>query len=215
LPSEQPAVPEIAGFIQSQRALAESGHPENIRRAFIQLSQLYEHRQLGETERAMMQPILDMLALQVIYARDTHILEPPYRVKPGETIESIARDFDLTPTLLRKINGLPESRALPAGTTLKVLYGQFDAQISIKRQELTLLLGGLYAGRFSFSFPHAGVPMRNGEFYVTTKTDQSLLLNNGWILATANTRNATLIFADHNAREIFDILSEQSVIVLE
>ena len=163
----------------------------------------------------MMQPILDMLALKVIYARDTHILESPYRVKPGETVETIAKDFNLTPALLRKINGLSVSQELPAGTTLKVLYGQFDAQISIKCQELTLLLGGLYAGRFSFSLPQAGIPMRDGEFYVTNRTDRSIILNNGWVLGTASVRNATLVFADQGAREIFDILSEQSVVVLE
>ena len=208
-------VSEIEKLIQSQRILAESGNPENMRRAFIQLSQLYEHNQLGATERAMMQPILDMLALKVIYAKDTHILEPPHRVKPGETVESIAKDFNLTPTLLCKINGLTVSQTLPAGTTLKVLYGQFDAQISTKRRELTLLLGGLYAGRFSCSLPQPGIPMHGGEFYVTNRSDRSIVLNNGWILGTSSAQNATIVFTAHDAREIFDILSEQSVVVVE
>jgi len=215
-PIAQPTAQTIVErFIQSQWLLVESGNPENTRNAFIQLSQLYEHSQLGEPARTMMLPILDMLALKVIYAKDTHILEPPYRVKPGETVESIARDFSLTPTLLRKINGLTMSHELSVGTTLKVLYGQFDARISFKRHELTLLLGGLYAGRFSFSLPHTGKPVHNGEFYVTNRTDQSIVLNNGWVLGTASTRNATIVFANQDAREIFDILSERSVIVFE
>jgi len=210
------AVPaEIDQFIQLQRRLAESGRPENVRHAFIQLSQLYEHHQLGNAERVAMQPILDMLALKVIYARNTHILEPPHQVKPGETIASIARDFNLTPPLLRKINGFTASHELPAGTTLKVLHGQFDAQISIRQQELTLLLGGLYAGRFSFSLPHTGMPIHGGELYVMEKSDQFIILSNGWVLGTANVRNATIVFTNHDAREIFDILSEQSVIVLQ
>jgi hypothetical protein len=40
-------------------------------------------------------------------------------------------------------------------------------------------------------------------------------LSNGWKLATAHTKDATIVFADQDAREIFDILSEQSVIVVE
>ena len=163
----------------------------------------------------MMLPILDSLALTVIYARDTHILEAPYRVKPGETVESIAQDFNLTPAFLRKLNDLSVPRAVAAGTMLKVVEGQFDARISVERQELTLLLGGLYAGRFSFALPHAGIPVRKGEFYVTHRTDRTLALNNGWTLATAHVRDATIVFPDQDAREIFDILSELSVIVVE
>jgi len=215
-PVAQPLVREtIERFVQSQQQLAESGDPNSIRQAFIQLSQLYELDQLESSERAIMRPILDRLALQVIYARETHILEPPYRVKPGETVESIANDFNLPPVLLRKINGLAMSQELTAGTTLKVVYGQFDARISIQRKELTLLLGGLYAGRFSFTLPDENIPVRSGEFYVTNRADRMVALNNGWVLATDYARAPTIVFADKDAKEIFDILSEQSVIVVE
>jgi hypothetical protein len=80
---------------------------------------------------------------------------------------------------------------------------------------LTLLLGGLYAGRFPFSFGNAGVPKSSGEFYVTRGADRMIVLNNGWVLATAHTKNADIVFTDKDAREIFDILSEQSVIILD
>ena len=213
--TRQPVQESVEKFVKSQRLLVESGDPENIRRAFVQLSQLYEHNQLGDPDRAMIRPLLDMLALKVIYAKDTHILEPPYRVKSGETVETIAKDFNLTPVLLQKINGLTMSHELPVGTTLKVVFGQFDARISVKRKELTLLLGGLYAGRFSFSLPNTGIQAQGSEFYVTKRTDRSIALNNGWVLATADVRGATVVFADHDAQEIFDILSEQSVVVLE
>ena len=216
LPVVQPAIRDtIERFVHSQRQLAESGDPDSIRQAFIHLSQVYELDQLEDAERALMLPILDSLALRVIYARGTHVLEPPYRVKPGETAESIARDFNLPPALLRKINNLGISQELPAGTMLKVVYGQFDARISIQRRELTLLLGGLYAGRFSFSLPNANIPVHRGEFYVTQRTGRMLTLNNGWILATNHTRNATIILTEQDAREIFDILSEHSVILVE
>ena len=205
----------IERYLQSQGRLTESGDPEKMRIAFIHLSQLYEHDQLGEAERALMRPILDALALKVIYSRDTHILEPPYQVKSGETIESIARDFNLNVALLRKINGLTMYQELMAGTVLKVVYGQFDARISVNRKELTLLLGGLYAGRFSFVVHNPEIQVNRSEFFVTHKTDGAIVLNNGWILTTPHTTGATVVFSDQDAREIFDILSEQSVIVVE
>jgi LysM repeat protein len=215
-PTRQPAAQSaVERFIQSQQQLIDSGNPKNIRLAFVQASQLYEHKQLNDLDRVLMRPLLDSLALKVIYARDTHILEPAYRVKPGETLESIAKDFNLSPVLLRKINGITASE-LPAGTVLKVVFGQFDAKISMKRKELTLLLGGLYAGRFSFSLLNdTGVLTQSGEFYVTHRTDQAITLNNGLTLSTTHAKNTHIAFSDQDAREIFDILSEQSVIVLE
>jgi LysM repeat protein len=179
------------------------------------LSQLYEHNQLGESERVMMRPILDLLALKVIYARDTHLLEPPHRVKQGETVESIAKDYNLTSALLRKINGLAPTQEISPGSTLKVLNGQFDARISIKRRELTLLLGGLYAGRFTFSMPNFEGTSRSGDYFVMHRTDRKIVLNNGLALATAHANDAAFVFMEKDAREIFDILSEQSVIVIE
>ena len=215
-PSATPPIsPQVQGFIQSQRQLAESGDAEQVRQAFIQLSQLFEFNELGDAERAMVQPILDVLALRVIYAGDAHILEDPYRVKPGETVESIARDFNLTSALLRKINGIAVNQEVLPGTTLKVLHGQFDARISVHRKELTLLLGGLYAGRFAFAMPNSGAVPQSGELFVTHKADRMIRLSNGWTLGTAYASDATIVFTDKDAREIFDILSEQSVLVLE
>ena len=213
--TQSPIRDALERYLQSRGQLTESGDPEKIRIAFVQLSQLYEHDQLSEAERATMRPMLDALALKVIYSRDSHILEPPYQVKPGETVESIAHAFNLNAALLRKINGLTPSQGLTAGTTLKVVYGQFDARISVHRKELTLLLGGLYAGRFSFAVSNPEIPTHPGEFVVTYRTDRSMALNNSWILATAHTADATIVFSDQDAREIFDILSDQSVIVVE
>jgi hypothetical protein len=211
-PAEQEAVER---FVHAQLLLIESGEPENIRRAFIHLGKLYEFNELGDSERAMIQPILDMLALEIIYARDTHLLEPPHRVKQGETLESIAKGYNLTSALLRKINGLTPAQEIPPGARLKVLHGQFDARISIKRQEMTLLLGGLYAGRFTFTMPNPKTPIRDGDYYVTHRNDRTLILNNGLALSTAPSNDAAFVFTEKDAREIFDILSEQSVIVIE
>jgi hypothetical protein len=213
--SDKPAISETVGrFIQSQRTLIESGVPDNIRLAFRQLSQLYEHELLSDAERAAMRHLLDPLALKVIYARDVHLLELPYRVQTDETVDSIAKKFKLTPALLRKINGITVLQELPAGATLKVVHGQFDARISVKRRELTLLVGGLYAGRFPFTLVNVGTTAR-GDFYVTRRLDRTMVLSNGLVLGTVSSPEANIVFSEEDAREIFDILSEQSVIVME
>jgi hypothetical protein len=201
--------------IYAQLLLLESGEPEKIRRAYIQLGMLYEREELGEAERAIIQPILDMLAVNIIYARDTHLLEPPHRVKPGETVESIAKHYNLTPVLLRKINGLAPTQELPPGVTLKVLHGQFDARISVKRKELTFLLGGLYAGRCSFTMPQPGMSLRSGDYFVMQRSERAIVLNNGLVLATAPANDAAFVFSEADAQDLFDILSAQSVIVIE
>jgi hypothetical protein len=212
---QSPVRETVERFIQSQQQLVETGETDKIRLAFIQLSQSYENNQYSEAERGMMRPILDRLALKVIYSKDAHILESPYRVKSGETVETIAKDYNLNPALLRKINGFSMTQQPVAGAILKVVFGQFDAQISTKRKEMTILLGGLYAGRFTFTCPHPEISERSGEYFVTYKTNQMVTLNNGWILATPYTKDATIVFADQDAKEIFDILSEQSVFVVE
>ena len=215
--AQQPATPPqvsegVMRFIQEQQHAA-SGSPDGIRHAFIQLSQAYEHPQLSEAERMLMQPILDNLAGKVIYSREVHVLESPHQVQPGETIESIARNFDLTPALLRRINGLAPLQQPAPGTMLKVFYGWFDAKISIQRREMTLLLGGLYAGRIAFAPSNPEIQTHRGEFAVTQKTDRMIALTNGWTLGTAG--NATIIFSDQHAGFVFDILCEKSVIVVE
>ncbi|MDR0705891.1 MAG: LysM peptidoglycan-binding domain-containing protein [Planctomycetaceae bacterium] len=214
----------VERFIKAQTLLIESGDANKIRNAFIQLSRLYEHQELNEAEKASMKPLLDRLALNVIYSRNAHILEPAYTIKLGDSIDSIARTFDLSPTLLMKINGLTGARPLEPGTELKVIVGHFDAKISAGHRELTLILGGLYAGRFPIALGERIEHLR-GEFYVSSKTDtwneKSLTLNNGVVLYGTDRPQpgdplaTTVRLKQQDAKELFDILTEGSVIVFE
>lgn len=214
--------PTVTRFVKAQNALANSGDPIKMRNAFIQLSKLYEQTELNDAERLYIRPTLDRLALSIVYSRNIHILEPVYTVKSGDTIESIASSYQVTPSLIRKINGLTGGQPLVPGTELKVVLGRFDAKISVSRQELTLILGGLYAGCFPVKF--AGpVADHRGDFYVTSKTvspqGQSLTLNNGTVLlgsaSSGNPSLSALLFGEQDLREVFDILTEMSVIVFE
>jgi LysM repeat protein len=214
----------VERFIKAQTVLIESGEAAKIRNAFVQLSRLYEHQELNETEKAYMLPLLDRLALNVIYSRNAHILESAYIIRLGDSVDSIARTFDLSPALLMKINGLTGARPLEPGTELKIVVGHFDAKISAGHRELTLILGGLYAGRFPVALGERIEHLR-GEFYVSSKTDawneKSLTLNNGVVLYGTDRPQpgdplaTTVRFTQQDAKELLDILTEHSVIVFE
>ncbi len=230
----------VARFVKAQCELIQTNDPNKIRTAYIQLSRLYDHPELNVFERAYLTPILDHLAVDVIFSKQNSILEAPYIVRVGETaytlrsgevltvssgnsIDSIAATFNLTPSLLMKINGLTNKRPLEPGTELKVVLGQFDARVSAERRECTLILGGLYAGRFPVDL---GEEIQNvrGDFTVTFKGDtpqgRSLTLSNGITLRgvdrpqPGDSLRSAIRFSERDAVELFDILSERSVVVI-
>lgn len=230
----------IVPFVNSQRELIRSNDPNKIRNAYIQLSKLYDRPELNDSERAYLAPVLDHLAVDVIFSRRNHILEPPYIAKVGETtytlrggetvtipygnsIDSIAAAFNLTPALLMKINGLTNKRPLEPGSELKVVFGQFDGKISTGRSEFTLILGGLYAGRFPITVGE-DVQDIHGDFTVTLKDDtlqgRILTLSNGVTLRGVDrpqpgeSLRSTVRLGERDAVELYDILGERSVVVL-
>jgi LysM repeat protein len=175
---------------------------------------------LNDVERDLVASALDRVALELIYSSKCHSLEPVYKVKLGDTAESIAKQFSISPELLSKINGLNPAEQLTAGRELKVVHGQFDAKVHTKRGELTLLLGGVYAGRFPVNISRNVLSIK-GEFVVQSKTitkqTKTLTLNNGIELNGLGRRigQNALGVSQENIEELFDILTENSVIVIE
>ena len=231
---------EVVRSTRIQYDLIQTNDPVKIRHAYVQLSKLYDHPNLNSFERAYLTPLLDRLAVDVIFSRRNHILEASYVTRAGETsytlrsgevltvpygnsIDSIAAAFNLTPTLLMKINGLTNKRPLEPGTELKVVLGQFDAKISTERREFTLILGGLYAGRFPVA---VGEDIQNvqGDFTVAFKGDtphgRTLTLSNGIALRGVDrlqpgeSLRSAIRFTERDAGELYDILSERSVVVI-
>lgn len=214
----------VLKFIEAQKRAAESGDSEKMKNAFIQLSRLYEHPELNDAERPLLTPILDRLALEIIFSCKNHSLEAPYTIQSGDSIRSVAAAYHLSEALLMKINGLTGARPLKPGTQLKVVLGQFDAKISVSRGELTLILGGLYAGRFPVSVGSRVADVR-GEFVITSKSDsfkgKTLTLGNGVQLcgfdpdSSERAPDDVFGFSRRDANELFDILTERSVVSLE
>ena len=92
--------------------------------------------------------LLDRLAGTVIYSREA-VLDPPYTVQPGDTLPQIADRCQVPWQLLAKINGIADPLALRPGERLKVVRGPFDSVVNLRTNEVTLLLRGHYAARFT------------------------------------------------------------------
>ena len=130
---------------QMAQALLDRGELAN---AHLLLSRSYGDPTLSPSEHDELTLLLGQLAGTVIYSH-AHLLEPAHRVVAGETLESIAQSYNVPWPLLAKINGLSDPAHVTVGQELKVVRGPFSAVVSSERRELTLMVGGRYAGRFA------------------------------------------------------------------
>ena len=145
--------------------------------AYEQLSNMYFYDEMTLEERQFVAKHLDQLAGGVLFSRRHHILEPPYLVKEGDTIESIASQYKITSELLRKLNSIPIGTNAAPGTQLKVLRGPLDAKIYPGYHEMVILMRGKYACRFPISVG-SGYAGQDGSFTVQEKD-----VNRGYQLA--------------------------------
>jgi lipoprotein-anchoring transpeptidase ErfK/SrfK len=164
--SAQYATPAVAkyAFEQAWRKAELQIGDGQLARALLTLTVFYRNRELDESSQKKLHERLDQLAGTVIYST-RHLLEDPYKVLRGETLEEIAQRYKLPPRLLQNINGLQDPSLVLPGTELKVLRGPFRAEVDTARGELTLFLGGLYAGRFSIQTGN-DPPPRPGKYDV-------------------------------------------------
>lgn len=155
---------EYAAVMQSAQSLLTQNH---LAEALLELSDFFGHPELSPEEDARLTDLLDRLAGTVIYSRQ-HLLEHPYEVQPGDTLEKIADTYDVPWQLLANINGLRDPRAVRPGDQLKVVRGPFGAHIDLGRLRLVLYLGNRYAGRFPIGLGD-DYGMTEGKFEVVKK----------------------------------------------
>ncbi|MFM9117061.1 MAG: LysM peptidoglycan-binding domain-containing protein [Planctomycetota bacterium] len=157
--------PKEASFARAMQAAKAQMEEKKWRDALSTLTTTYEDPRLSDAERQQLLDRLDPLAAKVVYSTE-NLLEPPYEPRRGETLMSIAQQYQVPWQLLQKINGVRNPEFLPPGTRLKVIRGPFRGEVDLQRQELTLYLNRLYAGRFPISF---GNPPEPGEYSVKVK----------------------------------------------
>jgi len=166
-------------FADFMKAVQKKLDGDKLAEAHLALSTLHGNPDLPPEQAKQVTQLLDQLAGTVIYSRQ-HYLEPAYIAKQGETIEQIARQYNVSWELLARINGLMppgatsdqndvKNRPLPEGMELKVVRGPFDAVVQLDKRELTLMLQNRYAGRFPIGVGR-DQPQLDGEYTVCNKT---------------------------------------------
>ncbi len=137
--------------------------------AQLELSRWYDDPRFNAAEQAQVLALLDQLTGTVVYSNE-HLLDAPYTVQPGDTLEAIAERYQVPWQVLAKINGLNDPRQLPPGGSLKVVPGPFSGFVELSKFRLTLWLNGRYAGRFTIGVG-PDLPASDGEFVVVGKVE--------------------------------------------
>jgi hypothetical protein len=142
--------------------------------------------------------------------------------------------------LLKNINGVRDPEILVPGTKLKVVRGPFRAEVSLDRREITLFTENLYAGRFPFEL--GGQRVTPGEYRVVEKNDKQSFHSATGTIAADDPRNpyggvwinlgrdlsihgcsgdgysgqtlGCISLANHDAKDLYGILSKDSVVVV-
>jgi hypothetical protein len=175
-PSDSSLQNEFNALMDAVRKKLEEG---KFAEAQLALSGLYGDPNLPADQAKQITALLDQLAGTVIYSRE-HYLAPPYVTQAGDTIDTVAKKYNLPWQLLARINGVMPPTAsnaadavkdqpLPAGKQLKVLQGPFDAVIQLDKKELTLMVQNRYAARFRIGVGR-DQPKLEGEYTVRNKT---------------------------------------------
>lgn len=170
-PSTTPAASESGqgnlGLANALQTADRQFAAEQPAEALATLSLFYHSPGLTEAERTALLSRLDPLAAIVIYSR-RHLLETPHRVGPTETLMEVASRYELPWQLLANINAIEDPVTVLPGTELKVVRGPFRAEVDLTRNELTIFLGELYAGRFPIKVGAEPAP-QEGSFNVIDK----------------------------------------------
>ncbi len=138
-----------------------------LAQAHLLLSQFYGDRSLSTDQQKELETLLNQLAGTVIYSTE-HLLEPPYTVREGDTLVSIAQQYQVPWQLLANVNGVSVPDAVLPGQKLKVVRGPFMGMLNLSAGELTLLLQGRYAGKFTVTVPSMAT-FGEGEWLVEEK----------------------------------------------
>ncbi len=170
---EQPKTTAV-GLEQAYTQATSFINQGNMSAALKTLSAFY-HADMSEAKRQELLTWLDSLAGKVIYSPE-HLLDSnPYIVREGDSIRSIAQSWNVPAMLVYKINETTLRQGqFESGLELKQLKGPFRAEVNLSKNEMTMFLGDLYAGRFALDFGN-DVAISEGEYRVQTKSEEGQL----------------------------------------
>jgi LysM repeat protein len=166
-PAPQPTAPAPKTFASEWPVIQAALAQQELGKAHQMLTQWYGDSTLSPQESEQVQSLLNQLAGTVVYSNQS-CLVPPYVVRSGDTLESIAKQYDVPWQLLAKINGIPASDLVQPGQQLKVIHGPFSAAVDLSKGQMVLTVDGRYAGRFSVT-PEANAATSEGQWTVAQK----------------------------------------------
>ena len=213
-------LPTFDSALLSATQLANSNQ---FRQALVELSPHVNDTALATADRDTLMVWLDALAAKVIYSTEHHVEPIPYIVQADDTLETIARQWNVPQQLIFNINRekIPDLAKLQPGSELKKVTGPFRAEMDCRNHMVTLFTGDLYAGRFPMIGKAVDVP-NGGTFQITQKFAQGNSQGEFWI----GTSNSALSlhaqqpggsqfgceFSVADARDLFSILNVGSEI---
>jgi LysM repeat protein len=218
-------------FVESWPGIQAKLDRGELTEAHKELSKWYSDPSLTPTDAERVDALLSQLAGTVVYSTE-HRLSPAHLVKQGETLESIAKEYNVPWQLLAKINGVAAADQVRPGQELKVVPGPFSAVVDLNRNQLTLTVDDRYAGKFPFTVS-PGQTVNDGEWVVGRKSSEqapgrALLLEGtpaapgapapmlviaSESLTTSDADGTVIKVAAKDAEELTDILSIGSRVV--
>lgn len=192
-PPASPAPPAVQTFAASWPEIETALNNRQLARAHQLLSPWYGNPTLTPDEAQKVDSLLGQLAGTVIYSTE-HQLEPAYTVRPGDTLETIAKQYEVPWQLLAKINGVAAVDQVRPGQELKVVRGPFSAVVNVNRNQLELLVDGRYAGKFPVTLA-SNADLGAGEWVV----DQKLVMPTAVSSVPPSTVDRVIVLRDGNA----------------
>jgi LysM repeat protein len=166
----EPSIPSTAigkSYENAKQLAMDQADEGKLREALATLSVFYNAAELTTDQRTDLLDMLDALAREVIYSQ-RHLMEFPYVIAPNETLEQVAKRYNVPKEILARINGLAPESEPAAGAKLKIVQGPFRAEVDLTRSEVTLFADDLYAGRYPATFGTEPLP-KPGIYQVLDK----------------------------------------------
>jgi lipoprotein-anchoring transpeptidase ErfK/SrfK len=124
-------------------ALLEQGTTDDDIAAHRALSEMYWQQ---PEIRSQMAERIERTARRIYFQPQPHYMEA-YMVLTGDNLETIAKEYSVTPEYLARLNRLDPNR-IRAGQSLKVIKGPFNAVVDLSDYEITVHCHGYYVFKF-------------------------------------------------------------------
>ncbi|MEZ6056631.1 MAG: L,D-transpeptidase family protein [Planctomycetaceae bacterium] len=129
---------------------------------------------------------IDQTARRIYFQPNDHYLEP-YVVQPGDMLQTIARDYQVSWEYLAKLNRTDPKKIRP-GQKLKVIRGPFNAVVDLSRYEMTIHAHGYYVASFPIGIGRDASTPR-GSFTVSDKVPNPVYYGPDRVIAADDPAN--------------------------